>query len=193
MSDASGQTAPGWYQAAGDPPDTQRYWNGAQWQGGPQPVGGGGPPPTGQTAAALGVGAAAEYGPRFMAYLIDVAIGAVIAVGGFLLILLAGLVHENLALLVLLAWLVAVVAFSIYNYIYLQGTTGQTIGKKKQGIALLNNKTGEPVGMLMVFVRGILGGLIAQVCLLDYLWMFKGEERVRLSDQILDFQVRQVG
>lgn len=27
---------PGWYHAEGDPPNTVRYWNGAEWQGGPQ-------------------------------------------------------------------------------------------------------------------------------------------------------------
>lgn len=29
---------PGWYHAEGDPPGTQRYWNGVAWEGGPQPV-----------------------------------------------------------------------------------------------------------------------------------------------------------
>lgn len=29
---------PGWYPAEGDPPGTHRYWDGAQWQGSPQPV-----------------------------------------------------------------------------------------------------------------------------------------------------------
>lgn len=44
MSDMSGQSAggqyrpAGWYYAQGDPPDTQRYWDGAAWQGDPQPV-----------------------------------------------------------------------------------------------------------------------------------------------------------
>ncbi len=44
MSDMSGQSAgggyrpAGWYYAQGDPPGTQRYWDGASWQGEPQPV-----------------------------------------------------------------------------------------------------------------------------------------------------------
>lgn len=29
---------PGWYYADGDPPGTERYWNGTTWQGGPQPA-----------------------------------------------------------------------------------------------------------------------------------------------------------
>ena len=31
-------TPPGWYYAEGDPPGTQRYWDGLTWQGDPQPV-----------------------------------------------------------------------------------------------------------------------------------------------------------
>ena len=34
MSDYS--QPPGWYHAEGDPPGTQRYWDGSAWQGGPQ-------------------------------------------------------------------------------------------------------------------------------------------------------------
>lgn len=37
MSD-TGAPGPGWHYAEGDPPGTQRYWDGTQWQGGPQPV-----------------------------------------------------------------------------------------------------------------------------------------------------------
>lgn len=36
MSDINTSRAAGWYQAEGDPPGTQRYWDGAAWQGGPQ-------------------------------------------------------------------------------------------------------------------------------------------------------------
>lgn len=38
MSDTPGQPAPGWYYAQGDPANTQRYWDGSSWQGGPQPI-----------------------------------------------------------------------------------------------------------------------------------------------------------
>jgi len=36
MSDNNPSRAAGWYQAEGDPPGTQRYWDGSAWQGGPQ-------------------------------------------------------------------------------------------------------------------------------------------------------------
>jgi uncharacterized membrane protein YhaH (DUF805 family) len=34
-----GAPAPGWYYAQGDPPGTQRYWDGVQWVGEPQGAG----------------------------------------------------------------------------------------------------------------------------------------------------------
>ena len=34
----SGHTTPGWYHAQGDPADTQRWWDGSQWVGDPQPA-----------------------------------------------------------------------------------------------------------------------------------------------------------
>jgi hypothetical protein len=37
MSDSA---TPGWYHAEGDPPNTERYWDGSAWTEGPRPVGG---------------------------------------------------------------------------------------------------------------------------------------------------------
>lgn len=46
-------TAPGWYNAEGDPPGSQRYWDGAQWVGEPvfEPSAVGAPPAPGQSPA----------------------------------------------------------------------------------------------------------------------------------------------
>ncbi len=71
MSDAS--PVAGWYYADGDPPGTQRYWDGATWQGEPQAAAGQsqgqgqGQPPfggyEGQPVAASAAGSTAGYGP----------------------------------------------------------------------------------------------------------------------------------
>lgn len=42
MTDQPSTQPPGWYYAQGDPPGTQRYWDGTQWQGAPQAVPGAG-------------------------------------------------------------------------------------------------------------------------------------------------------
>ncbi len=54
MSDAA---TPGWYHAEGDPPGTERYWDGTMWTEGPRPVGGfPAAPPTPAPMAATGPG-----------------------------------------------------------------------------------------------------------------------------------------
>lgn len=183
----SGQMAPGWYYATGDPAGTQRYWDGAQWQGGPQPVaagpGGAGAGPTKPPS---------EYGPRIVAALIDFGIPFGLIMAGLIVGVIVGSVVDFLGALVVLVAYLGAFGFSIYNQLYLQGTTGQTIGKKQQGLALLSDQTGEPVGLGMVFVRMLLSGVLTQICLLDVIWIFVDEENRRLSDKILTFNVRQV-
>lgn len=61
MSETAGQP-PGWYYAQGDPPGTQRYWDGFSWQGGPQPVAGGG---------SFGMSELADGGSRIGAWIVD--------------------------------------------------------------------------------------------------------------------------
>lgn len=183
MTDGSAQ-APGWYYAQGDPPGTQRYWDGTQWQGGPQAV-------PGAEGGSSGGRAPAELGPRFVAFLIDYGI---LVVGYIVLLILGaifGAIADVLGAIVVFLGALGILAFGIYNYLYLQGTTGQTIGKKRQGITLLRATDGQPVGIGMAFVRGLLGGILANICLLDYIWIFIDEENRRLSDKILDFNVYQ--
>jgi len=54
MSDAA---TPGWYHAEGDPPGTERYWDGSMWTEGPRPIGGfPAAPPTPQPMAVTAPG-----------------------------------------------------------------------------------------------------------------------------------------
>ena len=66
MSDTPQTQPPGWYYAQGDPPGTQRYWDGQKWEGGPQPV-----PGAGADAVAGAVPGLAEPIMRIGARLID--------------------------------------------------------------------------------------------------------------------------
>ena len=58
---------PGWYHAEGDPPGSQRYWNGTTWVGEPRDMG------AAPTAAGHQYGGAtlAEPGTRIIARIID--------------------------------------------------------------------------------------------------------------------------
>ncbi len=202
----SGASQPaGWYHAQGDPPGTQRYWDGAQWVGGPQAaqdqvVDAGAGAPYGAYGQQIsyggsgGSGAPASFGSRLVAYLIDfvatlgVALAGVIV--GFLLGLAANAISNTLGTIVFV--LVAVVpglVFQIWNFFIRQGRTGQTIGKQQQSIMLIADDTRAPIGAGRCFVRYLLGGLIGSFCYIDYLWPLWDEQRKRLSDKILDLSV----
>ena len=187
MTDTPSQ-APGWYYAQGDPPGTQRYWDGTQWQGGPQAV-----PATGAAAGIAGAGPggrkAAGTGSRFVAFLIDVGIGIGIYIVGIVLVVILGGISDALGTLMSFLLGISYLAYAIYNWLYLQGTTGQTIGKKQQGTMLLNSETGEPVGIGMAFVRGLLIAIFAIPCYLDHWWILVDDDNRRLSDKVLKFHV----
>lgn len=183
MSDGGAQPA-GWYHAQGDPPNTQRYWDGAQWQGGPQPIA--------SSAVAYGPtgsGSAAAPGARFVAFVID----SGILVAGYILIFIIAAIgsafSETLAGVIVIFGLLGVVAFSLYNQIWLLGTTGQSIGKKQQGITVLRSDTGQPIGAFMAFIRPILQGVFAIPFYLDHWWILVDSGNRRLSDKVLGFHV----
>lgn len=54
MSDSGASAGPGWYHAEGDPPGTERYWDGAAWQGEPRQVPTPAPPPPTPPAPGFG-------------------------------------------------------------------------------------------------------------------------------------------
>ncbi len=176
---------PGWYYAQGDPPGTQRYWDGATWQGAPQAV----PGTEGSALAGAGGRVAAAPGKRFVAYLIDVGIIIALYVVGIIIISVMGAIADALAVIFGLLFLVVYLGYVIYNFLYLQGTTGQTIGKKQQGIILLRSDTHQPVGPLMAFVRSLLQGIFSIPCYLDHWWILVDDDNLRLSDKVLTFHV----
>ena len=73
----------------------------------------------------------------------------------------------------------------ISNYILDQGRTGYTYGKRKVGIKLVVEATGQPTGALSCVGRYFLHGLINQACYLDYLWPLWDDKNQTLSDKIL--------
>ena len=187
MSDYS--QAPGWYHAEGDPPGTQRYWDGSAWQGGPQPTQQAATGFPQAESAALGGRVVAAPGKRFVAFLIDWGIGLGIYIVGFILIAVFGAIADALGALMFLITLLAVLGYWVYNLLYLQGTTGQSIGKKQQGITLLRSDNYQPVGAGMAFVRNLLQSIFAIPCYLDHWWILVDENNLRLSDQVLTFHV----
>jgi len=152
----------------------------------------GSPPPAGYQAyqqPATGTSQApADYGQRVIAYLIDLGLLLVVFVVG---IIIGAVINEALGAIIAFLGYIGV---GIYNLLYLQGTTGQTIGKKQQDISLVKDDSGQPVGVGMTFVRYLLAGAASGITcgiygLLDFLWPLWDEDKKRLTDKILNFSV----
>lgn len=171
----------GWYYAAGDPPGTNRYWDGTQWQGAPQPVAAA--PIAGQHGRGV---RPAEYGPRFVAALINGLAAIAAGVAGALVGALAGVVLDGADVI---GVVIGFVGFYVYNNIYLLGTTGQNVGKKQQKIKLIVESTGQPIGVLSAFARLFIGAILTRIFLLDLIWIFIDDENRRLTDKIFKFNV----
>jgi uncharacterized RDD family membrane protein YckC len=115
----------------------------------------------------------ANWGQRVLAYLIDVAPIVILEII-FYRIFIAYL----LILLVSIGW-------TIYNRWYQGGTTGQSLGKKIMNIRLVSDETGQPIGMLMAFVRDICHIIDAVICYVGFLFPLWDAKRQTLADKIV--------
>ena len=125
-----------------------------------QPTGGDGPS-----------GPRAGFWRRFVAALLDAIIVGV--VGGILGAILGG---SNAAdgITVLLG---------IAYYTYLEGSSGQTLGKKALGIRVIDLRGGGSIGYGRAFIRYIGRYVSAVVLLLGYLWMLWDKEKQTWHDK----------
>ena len=115
----------------------------------------------------------ANWGQRVGAYLIDVAPIVILEI-----IFIRIFVAYLLILLASLGW-------TIYNRWYHGGTTGQSLGKKAMKILLVGEETGQPIGMLMAFVRDICHIVDAVICYVGFLFPLWDARRQTLADKIV--------
>src|SRR4051812_1376648 len=170
---------PGGYEAGGTPPPPPGYSQPAYGQPGPgsETPGWSGPP-------------LADYGQRVIAYLIDIAVPFVAWIAIFIVGLIIGAVVRPLGLLIDFVGYLAVIVYSFWNWAYLQGTTGQSLGKRQQGISLVKEDTLQPLGFGMTVVRYLVAGALSSVTcgiygLLDILFPLWDAKRQRITDKIL--------
>lgn len=138
MSEIPSQPA-GWYYAQGDPPGTQRYWDGSSWVGEPQPV---------AVDGSVGVGsgpALAEPGARIGARVID---GIIWMILGGVVSGLFGTFSAAFAVAsgdatdistgrLVLAGIISTLLIAAYE-IVMVGTQGATLGKMALGMKVTN-------------------------------------------------------
>lgn len=109
---------------------------------------------------------------RLIAALIDwgIVVGLIIVV--FIVALILGAISDVLGLLVGLVGYLAALGFGIYNLVVTQGNTGQSIGKKMQGIKVVGEETGQPLGVGGAFIRWLIHGFVDGICMAGYIYGF---------------------
>jgi uncharacterized RDD family membrane protein YckC len=115
----------------------------------------------------------ANWGQRVGAYLIDVAP-----------IIILELIFSRIFVIYLLV-LLAGLGWTIYNRWYMGGTTGQSLGKKVLHLRLVSESTGQPIGMLMAFVRDICHFIDSIICFIGYLFPLWDAKRQTIADKIV--------
>lgn len=129
------------------------------------------PPPGGGYSAAGGDVPANLADPvkRIIAGLIDGAVVFVLFIVVFIVALILGKISGVLGLLVAIVGYLGVIGFGIYNLVFTQGTTGQSIGKKMQSIKVVGEGTGQPLGVGGAFIRYLVHGFVDGICLAGYI------------------------
>lgn len=211
MSDQNPQPPPGWYPAPGDPAGTQRYWDGAAWQGGPQPIGGApggqpapqdsygaGPAPSAQGAygapgiqgaygapAAGGQRAYADWGTRFLATLIDAALFIPAYLAVVVLVLVGSAISDVIGGLLAIVGYLGIIAIGVYIFGWLPGITGQTPGKRIMGYEIVREDTGRYLGGGAYIGRYLIGGFVnGLICYIGWLWPLWDAKNQTWSDKI---------
>ncbi|KRE52988.1 RDD family protein [Phycicoccus sp. Soil748] len=85
----------------------------------------------------------------------------------------------------------AMLGIQIWNRSFKQGRTGQSIGKKVLGLKLVDERTGQPIGAGMAFVRD-LAHVLDGFFYIGYLWPLWDEKRQTFADKVLSTVVVEV-
>ena len=96
-----------------------------------------------------------------------------------------------LGILLMVVGFVLSFAIQVWNRAFKQGRTGQSIGKKVLGLKLVGERTGQPMGAGMAFVRD-LAHTLDGFFYLGYLWPLWDDKRQTFADKILDTVVVRV-
>ncbi len=74
-------------------------------------------------------------------------------------------------------------AITLWNRVFRMGRTGQSVGKSVIGLKLIDDKTGQPIGAGMCFLREVVAGIVNQVIYLSYLWMLWDTDKQTVADK----------
>ena len=138
----------------------------------------------------------ANYGKRVIAVFLDWLYAVVPPVTFFIIGLIMVLAETATALgiLLMIAGSIGWLVLSIQNKIFREGKTGQSFGKARMNISLIDSSSGQPLGAGRCFIREFVFSLLSSVTagifwIIDYLWPLWDKDGERLMDKIMTSRV----
>ena len=139
-------------------------------------------------------GQPAEFGPRLVAYLIDFLIVVAMFIPVVIVVFVLGQISSVLAALGGIVLYLGAIVAALYMYIGGIGTTGQTPGKRMQGVQVVTD-SGGMLGMgpaaIRYLVAAIFNGVVCGIPI-GSLWMLFDADKKTLYDKVLNNQAVQV-
>jgi uncharacterized RDD family membrane protein YckC len=156
-----------------------------------------------QSYAGYGYGAPAVplagWGPRAGAFLLDSLItGIPVMIGYGIFIANIASRAENRypdddpeiwAILTFLASLAVSLGLGLWNRVFRQGRTGQSVGKSVLHLKLVDATYYQPVGAGKAFLREFLSGLFNQACFVNLLWPLWDDQKQTWHDKVVSTYV----
>jgi uncharacterized RDD family membrane protein YckC len=143
----------------------------------------------------------AEWLPRVGASLIDSLVQSVPFIVGYVAFIANVFSRSELennapslwAVLVFLAGMAISFGLWLWNRVFRQGRTGQSVGKSVLKIRLIDGASNQPVGAAKSLGRELLSMVFGYVPLLDSLWPLWDDKKQTLHDKVLNTYVVSVG
>ncbi|MEV0283304.1 MULTISPECIES: RDD family protein [unclassified Kribbella] len=142
----------------------------------------------------------ADWAPRAGAYLIDGMISGVpIAIGYGVFIADIAMRSDDLsssndapgafAIILFLLGIAASIGLGLWNRVFRQGKTGQSVGKSALHLRLVDAQSFQPVGAGKAFLREFLSGLFNNACFLNLLWPLWDDQKQTWHDKVMSTYV----
>ncbi|MEI8411848.1 MULTISPECIES: RDD family protein [unclassified Kribbella] len=142
----------------------------------------------------------ADWAPRAGAYLLDGLISGVPIIIGYGVFLadIASRADDlsssndapgGFAIVIFVLGLVASIGLGLWNRVFRQGKTGQSVGKSALHLKLVDTTYFQPVGAGKAFLREFLSGLFNNACFLNLLWPLWDDQKQTWHDKVMSTYV----
>lgn len=138
----------------------------------------------------------ASYGSRVGAVILDWLFAVVPTILFFVfgIALAFGETFKGLGIFFIVLGSIAWIGLGLWNKIFKEGKSGQSFGKARMNISLVDTNSREPLGAGRAFLREFVFNLLSTVTsgifwLIDYLWPLWDQNNERLIDKIMTTRV----